>query len=60
MKLLDRKVTQVLHLFIVYPLTALGALIVFGSLWAFLDAKDALPPELICTPGYPCHERFED
>ena len=56
---LDKKFNRFMHLFILYPLAALGALIVSGIILITLDAEDVPPPELICTPGFPCYERFD-
>lgn len=59
MKLFDEKVIKLLHWIILYPLALIGAVVIFGGLWAFLDAKETIPAEKICTSGYPCHERFD-
>jgi len=49
--------TRYLHLLLVYPLAFLGGIMVLGLLTAFIDEGDEIPPELICTVGYPCYEQ---
>jgi hypothetical protein len=49
----------VTHWIVIYPLAIIGSLVVFGGLIAVLDKKKETAPELICTPGYPCYEKFD-
>ena len=48
--------TRIWHVFLVYPLAFLSGIMVLGFLTAFIGEVDEVPPELICTVGYPCYE----
>ena len=50
---------RVTHWIVIYPLAIIGSLVVFGGLIAVLDKTKETAPELICTPGYPCYEKFD-
>lgn len=58
MRLLSHKSMRLIHWFFVYPLAAIGALVLLGGLLLLMEKSATLPAELICTPGYPCHENF--
>ena len=60
MGLKNQRLRQILHWMIVYPLALIGGFVMFGSLILFIDTKREIPAELICTPGFPCHEQFDN
>ena len=53
-----KRTGTLIHAFVVYPLALLGGLVVLGIIAAVLlkDHREEIPPELICTPGYPCYD----